>query len=57
MCIRDSNNMTELFEDNQRDLERAVEELSGQLEMPIDRDTIPLMRQKVTDCTYFLLTQ
>lgn len=51
------NNMTELFEDNQRDLERAVEELSGQLEMPIDRDTIPLMRQKVTDCTYFLLTQ
>lgn len=51
------NNMTELFEDNQRDLERAVEELSGQLEMPIDRDTIPVMRQKVTDRTCVLLTQ
>lgn len=50
------NNMTELFEDNQRDLERAVEELSGQLEMPIERETIPAMRQKVTDCTFVNLT-
>ena len=59
------NNMTELFEDNQRyvqaltgsDLERAVEELSGQLEMPIERETIPAMRQKVTDRTCASLTQ
>ncbi|WFD44656.1 RBR-type E3 ubiquitin transferase [Malassezia psittaci] len=48
------NNMTELFEDNQRDLERAVEELSGQLEMPIEKETIPAMRQKVTDLTVYV---
>ncbi|WFD05651.1 RBR-type E3 ubiquitin transferase [Malassezia vespertilionis] len=48
------NNMTELFEDNQCDLERAVEELSGQLERPIDCDTIPAMRQKVTDLTVYV---
>lgn len=46
------DNMTVLFEDNQSDLERAVEELSGQLETPIDKQTIPAMRQKVTDCKY-----
>ncbi|PWZ00334.1 hypothetical protein BCV70DRAFT_226900 [Testicularia cyperi] len=45
------NNMTELFEDNQRDLERAVEELSGQLEKPIEQKTIPELRQRVTDLT------
>lgn len=58
------NNMTELFEDNQRyvvlidasDLERAVEELSGQLEAPMERNTIPAMRQKVTDRTCSCLT-
>jgi ariadne-1 len=44
------DNMTELFEDNQRDLERAVEDLSEQLEKPIERDLIPSLRQKVTDC-------
>lgn len=30
------NNQTELFEDNQRDLELAVEHLSGMLEMPVE---------------------
>ena len=48
------NNMTELFEDNQCDLERAVEELSGQLEMPIEKETIPALRQKVTDLTVYV---
>lgn len=44
------NNMTELFEDNQRDLERAVEDLSEQLEKPIEQNTIASLRQTVTDC-------
>lgn len=44
-------NEKELFEDNQRDLEHAVEELSELLESPIDPETIPALRQKVTDKT------
>jgi ariadne-1 len=44
------NNMTELFEDNQRDLERATENLSEQLESEIVPETINTLRQKVTDC-------
>ena len=48
------NNMTELYEDNQRDLERAVEELSGQLESPIEQETIPAMRQNVTDVAAYV---
>jgi len=43
------NNMTELFEDNQRDLERAVEELSYALEKPIEVDTIAALRTEITD--------
>ncbi len=35
------DNMTELFEDNQRDLEKAVEDLSEQLEKPIEPKLIP----------------
>lgn len=46
------DNMTELFEDNQRDLERAVEDLSEQLEKPIERDQIAALRQRVTDCEW-----
>lgn len=46
------NNMTELFEDNQRDLERAVEDLSEQLEKPIEKELIGPLRQKVTDRKY-----
>ncbi|KAF7319644.1 RBR-type E3 ubiquitin transferase [Mycena chlorophos] len=42
-------NEKELFEDNQRDLERAVEELSELIESPLDPETIPALRQKVTD--------
>ncbi|CAO1621157.1 unnamed protein product [Jaminaea pallidilutea] len=48
------NNMTELFEDNQRDLERATEALSEQLEADIEPETIPTLRQKVTDLTVYV---
>lgn len=34
-----------------RDLEQAVEDLSGMLEEPIDTETIAELRQKVTDKT------
>lgn len=42
-------NQTELFEDNQRDLERAVEQLSGLLESPIEPSSIPELRTNVTN--------
>lgn len=42
-------NQTELFEDNQRDLERAVEQLSELLESPIDPVSIPELRTNVTN--------
>lgn len=48
------NNMTELFEDNQRDLESATENLSEQLEAEIEPETIPTLRQKVTDLTVYV---
>ncbi|KAI0355799.1 hypothetical protein OH77DRAFT_1402378 [Trametes cingulata] len=47
-------NQKELFEDNQRDLERAVEELSELIEAPIDPETIMALRQKVTDKTVYV---
>jgi ariadne-1 len=34
-----------------RDLEKAVEDLSEMLESPIEAETIPSLRQKVTDKT------
>lgn len=45
--------MKELFEANQRDLERSVEELSELLEgpVPVDKEGIGVLRQKVTDKT------
>ncbi|KDQ21454.1 hypothetical protein BOTBODRAFT_25896 [Botryobasidium botryosum FD-172 SS1] len=48
-------NEKELFEDNQRDLEKAVEDLSELLESPIDPDNIPVLRQKMTDKTVYVL--
>ncbi|KAI0318854.1 hypothetical protein OF83DRAFT_1170733 [Amylostereum chailletii] len=45
----EKGNWKELFEDNQRDLEKAVEDLSELLEQPIEPETIPTLRQKVTD--------
>jgi len=47
-------NEKELFEDNQRDLEKAVEDLSELLEQPIDAETIGALRQKVTDKTVYV---
>ena len=44
-------NQKDLYEDNQRDLEKAVEDLSELLEQPIEPETIPELRQKVTDKT------
>jgi len=50
----DLNNQKELFEDNQRDLERAVEELSELIESPLDPEIISSIRQKVTDKTVYV---
>ncbi|KAJ7699291.1 hypothetical protein B0H17DRAFT_1129353 [Mycena rosella] len=47
-------NQKDLFEDNQRDLERAVEDLSELLESPIEPENIPTLRQKVTDKTVYV---
>ncbi|KAF4597837.1 hypothetical protein EYR38_006228 [Pleurotus pulmonarius] len=47
-------NEKDLFEDNQRDLEKAVEDLSELLESPIEPETIPQLRQKVTDKTVYV---
>ncbi|RDB16827.1 E3 ubiquitin-protein ligase dbl4 [Hypsizygus marmoreus] len=47
-------NEKDLFEDNQRDLEKAVEDLSELLESPIEAENIPMLRQKVTDKTVYV---
>jgi len=49
---RDNN--TAIFEDNQKDLEMAVEHLSELLESPIDPQTIPELKQKVLDKTVYV---
>jgi ariadne-1 len=45
------NNQTEIFEDNQRDLELAVEQLSGMLEMPVEDMIVDLkeLKRKMQD--------
>ncbi|KAF8578040.1 hypothetical protein K439DRAFT_512502 [Ramaria rubella] len=50
----DKGNEKELFEDNQRDLEKAVEDLSELLEEPIDPEKIAELRQKMTDKTVYV---
>jgi len=50
----EKGNMKEIFEDNQADLEKAVEDLSELLEMPIEPDTISTLRQKMTDKTVYV---
>ncbi|KAF4621447.1 hypothetical protein D9613_000058 [Agrocybe pediades] len=47
-------NEKDLFEDNQRDLEKAVEDLSELLESPIEADNIPTLRQQVTNKTVYV---
>jgi ariadne-1 len=37
--------------DEYRDLEKAVEDLSELLESPVEAETIPALRQKVTNKT------
>ncbi|KAG6892850.1 hypothetical protein C0993_002728, partial [Termitomyces sp. T159_Od127] len=36
------------------DLEKAVEDLSELLELPIEQENIPMLRQKVTDKTVYV---
>jgi len=50
----DKGNAKQLFEDNQSDLEKAVEDLSELLESPIEPETIPVLRQKMTDKTVYV---
>jgi len=50
----ESGNAKQLFEDNQADLEKAVEDLSELLESPIEPETIPILRQKMTDKTVYV---
>ncbi|EAU90928.1 RING-5 domain-containing protein [Coprinopsis cinerea okayama7 len=47
-------NEKELFEDNQRDLEKAVEDLSELLESPLEPENIPTLRQQVTNKTVYV---
>ncbi|KAI9145946.1 hypothetical protein BKA69DRAFT_1024375 [Paraphysoderma sedebokerense] len=51
------NNQTELFEDNQRDLEMAVEQLSELLEKPIEKEKIAELRQQVLDKMVYVSTR
>lgn len=66
----ENGNQKAMFEDNQRcvscslaetinscwhsDLEKAVEDLSELLEQPIEAETIPALRQKVTDKSVYV---
>ncbi|RKO95218.1 hypothetical protein CAUPRSCDRAFT_13063 [Caulochytrium protostelioides] len=50
-------NATDLFEDNQRDLEMAVEILSGLLENPVDPDKIAELKQAVLDKTVYVASR
>ena len=43
------SNQTYIFEDNQRDLELATENLSGLLEKPITQESCLELRQQVLD--------
>ncbi|KAJ3186119.1 hypothetical protein HK101_009726 [Irineochytrium annulatum] len=47
-------NSTDLFEDNQRDLEMSVEQLSELLEKPIEPDKIAELKQQVLDKSVYV---
>ncbi|CAG8499093.1 10955_t:CDS:2 [Acaulospora colombiana] len=51
------NNQTEIFEDNQRDLEMAVELLSELLEKPIEAEKIAELKQQVLDKTVYVASR
>ncbi|CEP13362.1 hypothetical protein [Parasitella parasitica] len=50
----DRTNETELFEDNQRDLEMATEQLSELLERPLEPDKISELKQAVLDKSVYV---
>ncbi|KAI8988618.1 hypothetical protein BDF20DRAFT_953743 [Mycotypha africana] len=50
----DRTNETELFEDNQRDLEMATEQLSELLEKPLEPEKIAELRQAVLDKSVYV---
>ncbi|RKP34384.1 hypothetical protein BJ085DRAFT_21418 [Dimargaris cristalligena] len=50
-------NLTTLFEDNQCDLEMATEQLSGLLERPLERKSIPALRQQILDKTAYVASR
>ncbi|KAG5461863.1 MAG: hypothetical protein BJ554DRAFT_5881 [Olpidium bornovanus] len=50
-------NATELFEDNQRDLEMATEQLSELLEKPVEAERIPELKQQVLDKTVYVASR
>ncbi|BGP15687.1 hypothetical protein JCM10213_006142 [Rhodosporidiobolus nylandii] len=49
----EKNNQTQMFADNQNDLEQAVEALSELLERPLEEDKIAELRQQTTDKTVY----
>ncbi|GAA5968975.1 hypothetical protein JCM11641_000796 [Rhodosporidiobolus odoratus] len=49
----EKNNQTQMFEDNQNDLEQAVEALAELLERPLEEDKIAELRQQTTDKTVY----
>jgi ariadne-1 len=51
------NNQTELFEDNQRDLEMAVEQLSELLEKPIVPEEIQALKQDVMNKSVYVTSR
>ena len=50
-------NATKLFEDNQRDLEMATEQLSELLEKPIEPDKIAELKQQLLDKTVYVASR
>ncbi|SCV67795.1 BQ2448_5406 [Microbotryum intermedium] len=48
------NNQTQMFEDNQNDLEQAVESLAELVERPLEEDKIAQLRQQTTDRTVYV---
>ncbi|KAI8147405.1 hypothetical protein BJV82DRAFT_595364 [Fennellomyces sp. T-0311] len=50
----EKSHQTEIFEDNQRDLEMATEQLSELLDKPLDEENIAQLRQNVLDKTVYV---
>jgi ariadne-1 len=50
-------NATDLFEDNQRDLEMVVEQLSELLEKPIEPEKIAELKQQVLDKSVYVASR